>query len=110
MVEHQVGFGLVLAPDRMRDQRHGADAQHLRQREDHEAYGAGGADAGDGGLPEPRDKVQIHQEVQGLEQHADRDRHRHRDQQPCNGPLRQILHASPPLRTASLCATCASRC
>ena len=96
LVEHQVRFRLVLATDRVRDQRHRADAEHLRQREDHEARGSRAADARDRCIPEPRHEVQVHQQVQGLEQHADRDRQRHRHQRARHGALRQIFHRVPP--------------
>ena len=36
LVEDEIGSRLVLATDGVRDQRHRADAEHLRQREDHE--------------------------------------------------------------------------
>ena len=92
LVEDQVGARLVLAADRLRDQRHGADAQHLRQRHDQKGGIAGRADAGDGRIAQAADEVQVDQEIQRLEDHAGRDRRSQAHQVAIDRTVAQVTH------------------
>ncbi len=47
---------------------------------------------GNGVVPEPADEIEVDQEVQRLEDHADRDRRCHGEHLPRNGALRQVFH------------------
>jgi hypothetical protein len=71
----------------MRDQRHGADAEHLRQRHHQHHRVAAGADAGHRSAPMRDTEIQVDQEVQRLHQHADRDRRGHGDDQAADRAL-----------------------
>ena len=69
-----------------------ADAEHLGECQDHEAHGARGAHPRDRRTPEARDEVQVDEEIQRLENHADGDRHRHCHEQPGDRPLSEVFH------------------
>ena len=92
LVEDQVGARLVLAAHGLRDQRHGADAQHLGQRHHQEGGVAGRADAGDGRVAQAADEVQVDQEIQGLEDHAGRDRRGQAHQVAIDRTVAQVTH------------------
>ena len=92
LVEHEIRVGAVAAAHGLRDQRDGADAEHLGQRHDHEHQRARRADAGDGRVAEPCDEVEVDQEIQRLEDHAGGHRRGHREDVPDDRALRQVLH------------------
>ncbi len=97
LVEDEIRVGRVLAPDRLRDERHRADAERLREGHDDEHRDAGGADARKRGVAELRDEIEIDQQVQGLRQHAGGDRHRHRQQVAGDRALGQVAHVDLPV-------------
>ncbi len=92
LVEHEIRVGAVAAAHGLRDQRDGADSEHLGQRHDHEHQRARRADAGDGRIAEPCDEVEVDQEIQRLEDHAGGHWRGHREDVPDDRALRQVLH------------------
>jgi hypothetical protein len=92
LVEHEIGVGLIATADGLRDQRDGADAEHLRQRHDDEHQRAGRTDAGHGGVAEARNEIQIDEEVQRLKDHAGRHRSGHREDVRDDRALGQVFH------------------
>jgi hypothetical protein len=95
LIEHEIRVGLIAAADRLCDQRHRADAEHLRQRHDDEHQRTGRADAGDGRVAELRDEVEIDEEIQRLKDHAGRHRRGHREDVADDRALSQILQWPP---------------
>jgi hypothetical protein len=92
MVEYEVGLGLILAPGRVRDERHRADTQDLRQRHHDERNGAGRTDTGNCRIPQPRDEIQVDQVIECLEHHSGDDGDGHRHQMTGDRALSQVLH------------------
>ena len=70
LIEDEIGVVAILAADGVRDERGGADAEHLGEGEDGHHGDAGEGDAGDGLFAERGDEVEIDEEVEGLEDHA----------------------------------------
>ncbi len=91
--EHAARAGLVLGAQRVRHQRHGADAQHLRQRDHEQRDVAGRRDAGDGFLADAGHEIQVDHEVHRLHQHADGDGDRHGDEVAPDGALGEVAHS-----------------
>ena len=92
LVEDEIGVVRVLAADRLRDERHRADAERLGQRHDDEHRDARGADARERRIAELRDEVQVDQEIERLRQHAGRDRRGHGNEMARYRALGQVAH------------------
>ena len=96
LIENQRGVRLIFAARRVRNQRYGTDAQHLRGREYDEHDIARGADARERGISQSRHEVQVDEKVPGLKKHTRRDRQRHLQDVPDDRTVGQILHRQPP--------------
>ena len=92
LVEYQRGARLILAAHGLGDQRHCAHAQHLREGQNEKAEIASRCHSSDGGVAKAPHKIEIDQEIQGLKQHADRDRRRHGQQMAAQRPRGEIFH------------------
>jgi hypothetical protein len=92
LIEDEVRVRLVFAADRVRDQRDRADTEHLCHGHDDEHRVAGCTDASNGCVAEPRDEIEVDEEVKRLEDHSRRHRHRHGDEMARDRSLGKILH------------------
>ncbi len=63
LIEYQIRVRLILAAGRMRDQRDGADAEHLGDREDDEHHVAGGSNACNRGISQAGHKIQVDEKI-----------------------------------------------
>ncbi len=63
LIENQVGVCLILATDRLRDEGDRANAQYLRQGHHDEHERAGAAHAGNCGVAERRDEIDVDEQV-----------------------------------------------
>jgi hypothetical protein len=94
LIEHPRRIRLILASHRMRDERNRAHADDLRQRKNDEHDVAGGADSGNRRIAQPRDEIQIDQEIKRLKQHSRRNGQRHLQDVLTDGVRRKILHGT----------------
>ena len=96
LVEDDVGALAVLAPGRVRDQRGRSDAQHLRGGEHEEHQVAADGHGRHRVRPEAADPVEVDEDVERLEDHADE--HEARGLQQVRGDRagREILHGETP--------------
>jgi hypothetical protein len=93
LVEDETGALPVVCAHRLGDERRGADAERLRQRQHNHHHVAGEAHTGDRFLAELAHEIQIDQEVHRLEQRGQRDKRRKLQDVDGNRSLGQILHA-----------------
>ena len=89
----------------MRDRRQRAGAQHLRQRRDQKAGVARRGHAGDRGVAEAGNEVQIDQLAQHDHDHAGEDLRRHRKDVTQDRALREVLHVGLPVRWAVIASS-----
>src|SRR5690606_32194184 len=94
LVEDLVGLFLVPMTHRLRDEGYRADAEDLGEGHDDKEQGATGPHAGDRIVAQCRDEVEIHQQVESLEDHAGGNRCCHGDDGAGDGALREVFHAS----------------
>ena len=83
----------------MRNQRHRAHAEHLRERKHDESRVAGGTDARERGVAQVSDEVQINQKIERLKEHACGHRYGHLHDVLGDRAFRQVLQFSLPRRS-----------
>ena len=92
LIEDGLSIGLIAPPGCLCNQAGRADAQHLRQGQNHHHQIACQANAGNGGSAEAGDKVEVDEKVQGLQQHAHRQERGELKQVARDGALGKIFH------------------
>jgi hypothetical protein len=94
LVEDDLRVPVVLAPDGLGDERRGAHAQGLGEREDQEHEVPGQAHARDRLLAQPAHEVEVGEEVQGLEGRAQRDEGRELEHVLADRTPGQVVHGA----------------
>ena len=92
LVEDETGIALVLASHRVRNERDGAHAESLCQRQDQERDRARRADARERGPAETRHEVQVHDVIERLDEHPGADEERHLREMSADRALGQVFH------------------
>ena len=92
LIEDQVRVVAVLPATRLCDERHRPHTQDLGDGHHEELHITRGSHSGDGGIAELGHEVEVDQHVEGLKDHADRDRHGHPHDVARDGALGHVLH------------------
>ena len=80
MIEHELGSGLVFSSSGLGDQRGGADAEHLREREHDHVQISGHAHRRDRFLAKRSNPKHVRQQIERLHYHGHRHERRHVEQ------------------------------
>ena len=94
LVEDEVRVVPVLPPTRLSNERHRSCTQNLGDGHHQELHITRGSHSGDGRIADLGHEVEVDQHVEGLKDHAHRDRHGHPHDVARDGALGHVLHRS----------------